>query len=405
MNTQNNSLSRLLGAILLIAGTTIGAAMLALPVSCGRGGLIPSLATMLFCWLFLVMAALYLLEVNLTEGLRGTNLISMASSTLGIYGKVLGWCSYLFLLYALNTAYISVTTFLFQDLFSKYLGVSLPQLICILPLLVVFGIILRSGMHVIDLINRILMFGLALSFVILIAACVPHIRQENLASIDWTYVLPSLSVAVTAFGFHIVIPSLVTYLHGNVKALKASIWLGSFIPFLVYAIWLIATIGIVPLKGEWSIESAYATGKNGAQILAAMTDSPFIASLAESFIFFPVITSFLGVSLSLFDFLADGLKIDKHHSGKWKLFFFAFIPPLYFALTDPHIFFTALEYAGAFGVVILLALIPALMVWRKRYDLRLHSPYQAPGGKVALLSFMALCVCFVVIEVLIKIGY
>jgi tyrosine-specific transport protein len=393
---------RLIGAVLLIAGTTIGAAMLALPVSTGRGGLIPSLAAMLFMWLFLVFAALCLLEVIMSMQDKGSNLVTMARTTLGNTGKIVCWVTYLFLLYALNTAYISVTTSLFQDIIEGSLGIKVSEIMCQIPLLIIFSLLLRTGVKVVDFINRLFMFGLCLSFIILVALSMPYVKMDNLTTVNLNYVLPSLSIVVTAFGYHIIIPSLVPYLKGNIGELKKAIWIGSFIPFIAYALWQITTLGIVPTSGEISIESAYAEGKNGAQMLAQMLSYPGITKVSESFIFFAVITSFLGVSLSLFDFLSDGLKINKHSQGKWKLFFFTFVPPLYFALSDPRIFFTALEYAGAFGVVVLLALIPGLMVWRKRYVLHLPSTYKAPGGKTALAVFISLSICLVAIEVLIK---
>ena len=81
MTKQN--FPRLLGAILLIAGTTIGAGILALPVSTGRAGFWPSIGVMLFCWLYLVYAAFCILEVNLALK-HGSNIISMAEQTLGL---------------------------------------------------------------------------------------------------------------------------------------------------------------------------------------------------------------------------------------------------------------------------------------------------------------------------------
>lgn len=91
------------------------------------------------------------------------------------------------------------------------------------------------------------------------------------------------------------------------------------------------------------------------------------------------------------------------------LFFFTFVPPLYFSLTSPTIFFTALEVAGSFGVVILLALLPALMCWSKRYVIKAkldeHSmtQYQVAGGKPLLILFILISLTLVGIEVMQKI--
>jgi tyrosine-specific transport protein len=401
--THKTGINRVFGAILLICGTAVGAAMLVLPVATGRAGFIPSFGTMLFCWLYLTYAAFCILEVNLAVDSKGS-LISMASQTLGKSGKIIGWVAYLFLLYALNTAYIASSTQLVQSTIERITGYSFAHIICVVPLLIIFGLLLRQGIKVIDEINRVLMAGLAISFVLLLGLSFQHVKLEYLEAYNLKYVLPSLSTVVTAFGFHIIIPSLVHYLHGNVRQLRIAIWVGSSIPFAAYTLWQIATLGIVPLSGSWSVETAYERGLSGAELLAALTHHPSISTIAMAFAFFAIITSFLGVSLSLFDFLADGLKVENRSKGKWKLFFFTFVPPLYFALSVPRAFFSALEFAGAYGVVTLLALLPGLMVWRKRYVLHIPSAYKVAGGKAGLVVFIAISLIIIVCETLLKTG-
>jgi tyrosine-specific transport protein len=395
--------NRLFGAILLIAGTATGAAMLALPVSTGRAGLIPSLLSMAFIWAYLCYAALCTLEVAISLP-KDSNLVTMAEHTLGKWGKIISGISYLFLLYALNTAYIAGTTALFQDLFEDVTGILVPQIVCAIPLLIVFSLLLRRGVKAVDAINRIFMLGLVTSFGVLLAVSVPHIQLQNLTNSRWEYVLPSLSIVLTAFGYHVVIPSLASYLHDDIKKLEKAIWIGSLVPFVGYCLWQVATLGIVPLTGVVSIDSAYSQGISGAEILADIHSSNWLGGIDTCFAFFAIITSFLGVSMSLLDFLADGLKNRAIFRYKWLLFAFAFLPPLYFALSYKRAFLSALEFAGAYGVVILLAIIPALMTWRKRYSLALPGKVIAPGGKTALVIFMAISFCFILIETCFKIG-
>lgn len=400
---HKKNISRLFGAILLIAGTTIGAGMLALPISTGRAGFFPSVITMLFSWLYLTYSAFCILEVNLAAPSKG-NIISMASHTLGKTGKYISWVAYLFLLYALNTAYIAVSTSIFQNILEKLTGQTIAHILCILPLLIAFSLLLRGGMKIVDEINRLLMAGLVLSFVVLLSFSLPHVEVANLKAVNMGFMVSSLSTIMTAFGFHIIIPSLVTYLHGNLKELRLAIWIGSLIPLIAYLLWQLAIVGMVPVGGSWSLEDAYTQGLSGTDLLSQLTQHPLASWVAQAFALFVILTSFLGVSVSLFDFLADGLKIEKKAQGKWKLFFFTFVPPLYFALSYPRAFFSALEYAGAFGVVVLLALIPALMVWRKRYVLHLPSTYQVMGGKCGLVLLIVISCIIIGCEILLKLG-
>jgi len=393
--------SRFTGAVLLIAGTATGAAMLALPVSTGRAGLFPSLLTMLFVWLYLSYAALCTLEMAISLP-KDSNIITMAEHTLGKWGKYISGFFYLFLLYALNTAYISGTCALVQDLMEQLFSYRPSALVCAIPLLIFFGLVLRRGVKAVDALNRLFMGALLLSFILLLVISAPHIRPSYLQEVRWEYVLPSLSIVLTAFGYHVVIPSLASYLHDNIHKLKKAIWIGSAIPLIGYSLWQIATLGIVPISGALSIESAYEMGMSGAEVLYELSQNSWITAIGTCFAFSAIITSFLGVSMSLFDFLTDGLRKKAYGAIKWKIFILALLPPLYFALTYKRAFLSALEFAGAYGVVMLLAVIPALMTWRKRYVLYLPGEEIAPGGKVALSIFMAISLCFIIIETCIK---
>ena len=87
-------------------------------------------------------------------------------------------------------------------------------------------------------------------------------------------------------------------------------------------------------------------------------------------------TSFLGVTLGLFDFIADGLKRSDQRSGRLQTALLTFIPPLIFAFIYPHGFVMALGYAGI-CVAFLEIILPALMVLRLRHHDTLRSSYQA----------------------------
>ncbi|MES2272690.1 MAG: aromatic amino acid transport family protein, partial [Chlamydiota bacterium] len=57
------SWSPVFGGTLLVAGTSIGAGMLALPVVTASGGFLPALFVYFLCWLFMTCTGLLLLEI------------------------------------------------------------------------------------------------------------------------------------------------------------------------------------------------------------------------------------------------------------------------------------------------------------------------------------------------------
>lgn len=395
--------NKMLGGILLVSGTTIGAGMLALPVATGMSGFIPSILLFVLYWMFMTFTAFLMLEVNLWMG-SDTNLISMAQRTLGKWGAGFSWIVYLFLLYALTTAYIAGSGPIVVDVVKSLTGYELPEWAGAIPLLVIFGFFVYKGTKAVDRVNQILMLGLAIAFVALIIFLTPYVKVDLLKYRDWNYLWVGVSVVATSFGFHIIIPSLTTYMERDIKKLKQVIFIGSLIPLVVYCFWIFLTLGIIPLKGEHGVVQGYQQGANGAHLLTAFLGHPAIAMIARFFSFFAIVTSFLGVSLSLSDFLADGLNIKKTRSGRLLLYFLTFLPPLLFTLMDPRAFLSALEYAGAFGVVILLGLLPALMAWSGRYYKGFTSSYRVPGGKIALILAMLISIGVVAIEIVIKLN-
>ena len=386
--------SRYIGGIFLVSGTTIGAGMLALPVLTGLVGLLPSLCVFLLCWSIMLATAFFFLDVNLAIG-RDHNLISMSYQMLGRWGKWVSWGVYLLLLYSLTTAYLSASSPLFLLAIQSVTGMSFPAA-CgpfFLPLL--FGFFVYLGTFGVDLINRLFMVGLSASYLILIGFLPKHIESAFLTHVDWAFSWITVPVVITSFGYHIIIPSLVTYMEGNRKALSQVLVLGSFFALLIYVLWQVVILGTVPLNGAGGLIEAWKRGESATFSLMHIVCHPWMALAAHFFSFFAIVTSFLGVTLSLSDFLTDGLGIKKKGVGKVLGTLLTFIPPMIFVFAHKRGFFVALEYAGAF-VAVLLIIFPALMAWR----LKCPKFYTTKRGKAVLTVAILFGIGIVLVDIL-----
>ncbi len=377
--------------------------MLALPVVTGLAGFGPTLFLFLLYWIYMTYTAFLLLEVNLWLG-ENINMITMAKRTVGRVGELVSWAAYLFLLYLLTTAYLAGGAPVIVNCVKMAVGVRIPDWVGALPLLLIFGFFVYEGTKYVDVINRILMFGLVIAYSVMTLFMVPHVDYRLLSYADWGNFWLAVSVAATSFGFHIIIPTLTTYLHHNPVQLKKVILVGSVIPLVVYILWEMITLGVVPIEGVSGIREGLREGVNGAALLSEQLGSSFVSAVAQMFSFFAIVTSFLGVTLSLSDFLADGLHIKKTHAGRFFLVALTFVPPLFFILLSPRAFLSALEYAGAFGVVILLGLMPPLMVWAGRYRKGLKGSFTVPGGKPALAAVIVVSLIVIIGEAANKLG-
>lgn len=399
LNTKN----KLTGGILLISGTTIGAGMLALPVVTGLAGFFPSLLLFIFYWIFMTFTAFLMLEANLWMD-PGTHLIRTVKKTLGRGAALFSSIIYLFLLYALTTAYMAGSGSIFGNFFYSITHTHFPQWASSLPLLFFFGFFVFRGTASVDYINRYLMIGLVATFILMALLLGPYIDSHLLEYSDWSLLHISVAIVSTSFGFQIIIPTLTHYLDRDAAQCRKAIFIGSALPLVVYIIWELLTLGIIPVNGSDGIVEGYKKGMDAASILSASMGYSTLSLTARLFSLFAIITSFLGVSLSLFDALAEGLHIHKTPRGKILLYFLCFLPPLVITWLDPRAFLNALEFAGAFGVIILLAIIPILMVWKGRYYQHRTSEYETPGGKIALGFALFVSLAVIIIEIMNKSG-
>lgn len=373
--------SRLLGAILMVAGCCIGAGMLGLPLVTASAGFLPTSLLFLICWLFMALTGLALLEVNLWFGTKA-NLMTLSQQTLGSWAKVAVGLLFVFLFYCLMVAYLAAGGGLVGEFVHSLFDVEIFPYFGSAFLATVFGVVIFLGSREVDIVNRVLMVGLGISYVVLIELGLLHMQWENLVRTEWRYVLPALPAMVISFGYHNLVPSLTNYLHGRVDHLRLAILVGSALPLVIYLLWDGMILGILP-PGE------VAQGAMVTTLLREEVGGAFVADILEWFSFFALVTSFLTVGLSFVDFLADGLRVQKDVKGSLFLVLLVLAPPFVFSVLYPQIFLTALNYAGAFGAVILFGIVPVLMVWKGRYCDKREGERLVPGGKAVLLCLGA----------------
>jgi tyrosine-specific transport protein len=383
----------LFGGILLVAGTSIGVGMLALPVATAQGGLIPSIGIYLLCWLFMLATGLLILEACIWMP-KEANLITMATKLLGKYGKMACWILYLFLFSCLMVAHVSGGGNIVSDLTSGMI----PYKTSVILYTLAFAPAVYLGTLWVDRLNIVLMVGIALTYSIFIFSAIPSIKIEFLLSFHPSKAVLALPVVFTAFGYQSLIPTLMSYLHRDVKKMRLAIIIGTSIPLVIYIIWQLIVLGIVPLNQPGGLVDAMKNGENAVAPLGRFLQNQTLLSAGQAFAFFALTTSFIGISIGFVDFLADGLKVRKRGWQKAGLCTLMFFIPVIISLIEPSIFLTSLNYGGGFGVALLLGAMPILMIWSGRYKQGFTcKDKQLPGGKKMLASMLI----FIIFELII----
>ena len=386
--------NKFIGGVLLIIGTSIGGGMLALPVATAQFGFSATLLFLFVCWAVMTASALLILEVNLWHPVN-SNLITMAKTTLGRWGQVIAWISYLLLLYALLAAYVAGgSDFLQHLLLGLRLHISSKASACLFAGLL--SLVVYKGIRSVDFINRGLMFSKLAAIGLLVICIFPFVSMDYLLTPGKFHYLPavisSITVIITSFGFAVIIPSLRSYFKNDAPQLRKAILIGSFIPLICYVLWELVIMGVIPSQGQVSLMAMTHSSHSTSDLIHALSQllhNPLINFLAKAFTAICLATSFLGVALSLFDFLSDGLGIKKMGLNKLVLYAVTFLPPLIVANHYPNAFIKALSYAGVLCAILLIGL-PAMMAWSGRYIKKCASGYQVAGGKYLLTLLMVI---------------
>ena len=394
-------MNKTVGSTLLVAGTMIGAGMLAMPLTSAGIGFGFTLVLLLGLWALLTFSALLFVELYQTAE-SDAGIGTLAEQYFGKAGRIIATAVLIIFLYALIAAYISGGGSLLKDLLPESFG----DKVSILLFTVIFGSFIVIGTHSVDKINRVLFFVMLAAFAVVLSLMLPEIKFDNLMAmpIDNALIISASPVFFTAFGFHGSIPSLNKYLGGNVKALRISILAGSAITLCAYILWQMSTHGLLTQNEFLQILKEDATLNGLVKATLAITGSNVIAGAVKLFSTLALVTSFLGVGLGLLECIEDLLKRSFNISaGRISLGLMTFIPPLVFALFYPEGFILALGYAGqmfAFYAVVL----PVSLVWKAR---RTHTnlPYKVWGGNLTLIIVLVLGVIITSIPFAIRAGY
>lgn len=381
-----------IGGMLLIAGSCIGAGMLALPIMTGIAGFIPSVFVFLIAWAFMTLTGLLLVEINSSFKER-VNIVSMAEKTLGPTGRILSWALYLFLFYSLLIAYISGSGSLMSTSFQ-----TMPRWVGSLLFTLIFGLLAYQGTRVVDYWNRFFMSGKILTYLAMVFLGFQYIQPHLLTRVEPLYAPFALPVLVIAFGYHNMIPTLMSYMHQDAKKVRQTILAGSILALVIYLIWDIVVLGIVPAEGQWGIIESLKQGRQASDAVASILGLSWVSTFAEALAFFALLSSFLAQTLALIHFLADALKAQREKQESIPLCILALAPPLLFSFLYPHIFIEALNFAGGICAVILFGLLPVIMAWKGRRQ-SYQPTYQLSGGNKLLVGIFSIALLIILFEI------
>ena len=248
---------------------------------------------------------------------------------------------------------------------------------------------------VLDSANNALVGGVVLSFLCLLGFILPGIHLEGLMQSHWDRVPEALPVIALAFVFQNVVPVIASSLEGDIVKIRSAIILGVTVPLLMFLAWDAAVLGSTasvadPSLAASNINAATSSPPSPIDPLALVRSSgPVAEKLVDVFSLLAVATSTIGFVLGLSEFIMDSFDhslggsrvLDK----KATAYSATLAPPLLLAISNPGMFFAALDFAGTYGVLVLFGMVPVAMVVSERYaGTTLCAIKVAPGGPTML---------------------
>lgn len=384
---------------MIIAGTAIGAGMLANPTATAGVWFTGSVLLLLYVWFCMYTSGLMLLEATLHFP-QGASFHTVVSSLLGPRWNAVTGMAVAFVLYSLTYAYIFVGGGLTQNSLAAVSGWLLEQplqpsrqLSSVLFLLVLATSVWIST-KVVDRFATVLIGGMLTSFFLSTGSLLQSVTPSVLLDIPaqsqhsyWPYIWAALPVCLASFGFHGNVPSLVSYYNKQAQPVARSILWGSLLALGIYLLWQLAVQGNLP-RAEFAPVIA-ADGDVAAllQALSSYAATENIARLLNAFAYMAIASSFLGVTLGLFDYIRDLCGFSDTASGRFKTALLTFLPPLLACLLFPTGFVKVMGYVGLMAAI-WAALVPALLVRASRQRFP-KVGYQVFGGSM-MIGFVIL---------------
>ncbi len=373
---------KMLGSIAIVAGTAIGAGMLALPLATAALGIIPAILLLVVIWGVSAYTSLLMLEVNLRTGV-GDNLHAITGKILGKRGQLIQGASFLSLLFALTAAYLTGGSSLLVLKAEAMFGIALDNQLAVVIFTLTLGLLAAFGVAWVDKVSRILFSLMIALLVITVGFLLPEVSPSQMAiaaiedgKVDlWMAAIP---VVFTSFGFHVCIATLVRYLEGDALTLRKVLLIGSTLPLLCYVLWLLVTLGTV------GGEQIHSFGGSLPALITSLQDiasQPWVSKCISLFADFALVTSFIGVTLSLYDFISELTRAKSSIMGRVQTWLITFVPPVLCALYIPEGFVAVLGFA-AVPLVFIIIFLPIVMVLKQRKEVT--EGYQVCGGKPAL---------------------
>ncbi|UYI48989.1 aromatic amino acid transporter [Vibrio natriegens] len=373
----------LVGGSCIIASVCVGAGMLGLPSASAGAWTVWSILAILLTMVVMTISGWMLLEAFKENDLK----VSFNTVTKELLGKKVNFINNLTVYFVggiLLYAYITSSGLIIQNL------LDIDSKSASVIFVAVFSAFVWHSTRAVDRISVLLILFMILSFVFGVSGLAANIDTSILLdtisqeSQYAPYAMAILPVALTSFGYHHSVASMRAY-YGEENKAKNAILGGTVIASVLYLLWLTSIFGNLPRVDFGPVIEQGGNVDVLLSSLGSVIESEKVSQAINSFSMAAILSSFIGVGLGVFDFLADLFKFEDNRTGRAKTWAVTFVPPLVLSVLFPFGFVIAIGYAGA-AATVWTCIIPALLVRKARKTSGIKDGFRAPGGQPMLMG-------------------
>ncbi|MEI6897767.1 MAG: aromatic amino acid transporter [Psychromonas sp.] len=396
-NNVKNKKPSIVGGGCIIASVCVGAGMLGLP-SVGAGAwTMWSILAITLTMIVMTVSGWMLLEAFKNYDLK----VSFNTVTKDLLGEKVNMFNNLAVYFVggiLLYAYITSSGLILQE--SLHLDSKIASILFVL----VFSSFVWHSTRAVDKISVVLILFMILSFTFGVSGLAMNVDMSilfdtiNVEASYAPYALVMFPVALTSFGYHHSVTSMRAYYGEETKA-KYAILIGTVIALSLYFLWLFSIYGNLPRSAFAPIIEQGGNVDVLLLALATVIESEDVKNAINSFSMAAILSSFIGVGLGVFDYLADFFKFEDTKQGRAKTWLITFLPPLVLSLLFPFGFVIVIGYAGA-AAAVWTCIVPALLVRKARLLDNADKGFKAPGGQVMIYLVMGFGVLTAVFHIM-----
>ncbi|HAT6802286.1 low affinity tryptophan permease TnaB [Citrobacter amalonaticus] len=404
MEENSNAKHSSFWGIMVIAGTVIGGGMFALPVDLSGAWFFWGAFILIIAWFSMLHSGLLLLEANLNYPI-GSSFNTITKDLIGNKWNIVSGFTVAFVLYILTYAYISANGAIISETISMNMGYRVnPRIVGICTAIFVASVLWISSLAAsritslflgIKIISFIIVFG-SFFFQVDFSILRDTAGQAQNNASYFPYIFMALPVCLASFGFHGNIPSLIICYGKRKDKLIKSIVFGSLLALVIYLFWLYCTMGNISRE---SFSDIIASGGNVDSLVKSFLGTRQTGIIEFCLLVFSnlaVASSFFGVTLGLFDYLADLFKFDNSAVGRFKTVLLTFLPPAILYLIFPNGFIYGIGGAGLCATI-WAVIIPAVLALKARQKFP-NKMFTVWGGviipTIVILFGVAVIVCW-----------